>query len=515
MDNIYEEKFNIYKTFTTAEEKIYISYASAESDGKPIRQSTLINKFRKMFPSLKETTDIISKEYEVINEKVTYEELLEQMAKLNDGKEIKDLEMWSNVYEYYANNKSWESKLQQDIKVLGYTNKPEAINKENVKKLYGTSLKTSVSKLETFRACPFSYFMKYGLRIKEKEELKIQSFDTGSFLHNIIDEFFKEIKNADKGLAELEEDEIGKIVDKLVEIELENNFKYTFTATVKYKMLVQRLKKIINKSLKYIIYSLINSDFSVIGTELEFGEGKGLSEIHLKSKKGIEIIISGKIDRTDVSEKTDKKYIRVIDYKSSDKDIDFNKVYMGLQIQLITYLDAINNKNEYIPAGVFYFPLIEKLISSKKKMTEEEVEKEIAKKFRMQGVILNETDVIKMQDRTLVKNKSNIIPAGLLASGEISKTATKNGVDTSEFDILRKYALKTITDIADEILDGVIDIKPYKQAQSSPCDYCEYKDICEFDPKTEGNSYRYIAKQSKEEVLKKMKNEFGGNEDVL
>ena len=507
MENIYEENFNIYKIFTTAEEKINISYASAESTGSTIRPSIFINKLKKMFPNLKEMSDTIKKEYEIVNEKVTYEELLEQISEVNDGKKIENLDTWVNVYQYFENSLKWQKKLKKDITALSYTNQPQLLKKENVTKLYGKTLKTSVSKLETFRACPFSYFMKYGLRIKEKEELKIQSFDTGSFLHNIIDNFFKEMQKESKGLAELEEEEIKKIVDILVEKELEDNCKYIFTATVKYKLLVQRLKKIINKAIKYIIYSLINSDFKVKGTEVEFGEGKKLKEIQLESKNGIKIILNGKIDRVDVSEKTNEKYVRIIDYKSSDKDIDFNKVYMGLQIQLITYLDAIDNQEQYIPAGIFYFPLIEKIIGAKKKITEEEIEKEIAKKFRMQGVILNLVDAIKMQDRTLVKNKSNIIPAGLLASGDLSERLTANGVDLEEFYVLRKYALKTIKDIADEILEGVIEIKPFKKGQTIPCTYCDYKDICGFDIKKENNSYRNVGNKSKDDILANMKNE--------
>ena len=74
---------------------------------------------------------------------------------------------------------------------IDYTNLPENINKETIEKLYGNTLNASVSKLEKFAQCPFSYYLQYGLRLKEKEELKVQNFDTGSFMHEAIDEFFK------------------------------------------------------------------------------------------------------------------------------------------------------------------------------------------------------------------------------------------------------------------------------------------------------------------------------------
>ena len=53
---------------------------------------------------------------------------------------------------------------------LNYTNVPEKISKENINKLYGDSFKTTVSKMEKYMSCPFSYFLQYGLRIQDEDE---------------------------------------------------------------------------------------------------------------------------------------------------------------------------------------------------------------------------------------------------------------------------------------------------------------------------------------------------------
>lgn len=42
---------------------------------------------------------------------------------------------------------------------------------------------------------PISYYLQYGLKLKEREELKVQNFDTGSFMHEVIDQFFEKVKN--------------------------------------------------------------------------------------------------------------------------------------------------------------------------------------------------------------------------------------------------------------------------------------------------------------------------------
>src|SRR5699024_7554778 len=58
LENLYDDKFNIYKAFTTAENMIFLSYSSADTDGSALRPSIYISKIKKMFPKLIEESDI-------------------------------------------------------------------------------------------------------------------------------------------------------------------------------------------------------------------------------------------------------------------------------------------------------------------------------------------------------------------------------------------------------------------------------------------------------------------------
>lgn len=504
IDKLYEDNFNIYKAFTTAENRIYLSYVSSDSDGKSLRPSMLIGKIKKMYPKLQEKSDVISKRYEVVNETITYEELIENIAKLKNKEKIE--EIWYHVYQYYKLQNEWNTKLQKDLEALNYTNLPERIKKENIDRLYGSTLNTSISRLEKYRSCPFSYYLQYGLRLKEKEQLRIQSFNTGSFMHETIDEFFEYVKQEDLNLAELEEEQIFNIVSKIVEEDLKLGKNFTFTATAKYKVLVRRLKKIISKALKYIIETIIHSDFRIEGTEIEFGKKGRYEPIILELENGKKIEITGKIDRVDTADSENGKYLRIIDYKSSAKNIDLNEVYAGLQIQLLTYTDAICKEEDIMPAGIFYFSLLEQMVKAEKKMKDEEIEEMIRKNFRMKGLIIADVKIIKMNDNTLKSGSSKLVPAALTTSGTINEKWT-NGVKSEEFKILQDYIYKTIKDIAREILSGNIDLKPYYKKGKTPCEYCEYKGICGFNPRQNNNNYRYIDQRTKDEILAKMQQE--------
>lgn len=200
----------------------------------------------------------------------------------------------------------------------------------------------------------------------------------------------------------------------------------------------------------------------------------------------------------------DGKYLRIIDYKSSSKNIDLNEVYAGLQIQLLTYSDAICKEEDIMPAGVFYFPLLEQIVKVGKNKTEEEIEKLIQKNFKMKGLILADVKIIQMNDNTLTSGTSKLVPAGITTKGEINKRNT-SGVSKEEFKILQDYIDHIIKQISKEILSGKIDVKPYRRRKKNFCEYCNYQTICGFNTKQNNNVYHYIEKKSKDDVLQKMK----------
>lgn len=504
LENLYEDNFNIYKAFTTAEEKLYLSYASSDSSGKSLRPSMLIIKIKKIFPKLMEKSDVINKQYQIVNENVTYEELLENLYRLQNEEKIDDI--WYAVYNYYKSQNEWKLNLENDLNGINYTNNPKDVDKEIIEKLYGNTLNTSVSRLEKYSSCPFSYYLQYGLKLKEKEELKIQSFNTGSFMHETIDSFFEYVKEQDINLPHLLEDEesIQKIVEKIIDEELELSKNLVFTATAKYKLLVQRLKRIVSKALKFIIEGIVYSEFNIEGTEIEFAKNSKFKPIILNLDDGKKVEITGKIDRIDTAQNEDGKYLRIIDYKSSAKNIDLNEVYAGIQIQLLTYLDAVCKQEDLMPAGILYFSLLEQMIKSDKKISTEEIEDEIRKNFKMKGLILADVKIINLHDKTLKSGTSKIIPAALTTSGEVNKKWT-SGVGKEEFKILQDYIYKTIKEISKEILNGRIDIKPYNKKGKTPCEYCSYKAICGFNPRMHDNKYNYITNKSNDEIILKMK----------
>lgn len=493
-DNIYEENFNIYKAFTTAEEELFLSYASSSSDGSALKPSTLIYKIKKIFPNIKEESDIIQKEDIITNKKATFETLLSNLRDFEDGKMINPI--WFDIYKIYDRDIEWSEKLKKAIEGENYTNNPEKISKENLEKMYGNTIFTSISRLEQYRRCPFSFYLKYGLNINEQDSFKIQSIDTGTFMHDVIDSFFRKIQDEGYDIKKLSEEELERIVKEIIEEKLKLNKNYIFSSTAKFRTLTSRLTRVLLKAMKYIVESIKKSDFEILGHEMEFGKVGGYPAIEVKLDDGKKVEITGKIDRVDVLKTNDGQYVRIIDYKSSTKDIDLDEVVAGLQIQLLTYMDAVTKIEDFMPAGALYFNLIEPVIKADRTTTKEEIEEQIRKQFKMKGIVLADINIIRKMDKDLKQGSSNIIPVYIDSKDNIS-TQKSSCANQEQFEKLQEYTLKTIKEIAKEIFAGIIDIKPYYKNKKTGCDYCNYKPICQFN--SNNNKYNYIP-HFKEEI---------------
>ena len=189
------------------------------------------------------------------------------------------------------------------------------------------------------------------------------------------------------------------------------------------------------------------------------------------------------------------------------ENIDLNEVYAGLQIQLLTYLDAACKEEDLLPAGILYFNLIEQMVKAEKNIGIEKIEEQIRKGFKMKGLILADVKVVKLHDKNLDSGYSNLVPAYISKkTGDISE-GNSSCVSKEEFKDLQDYMYKVIKQISNEILSGKIDLKPFYKNKKTPCSYCDYRSICNFNNGACQNKYNFIDEKSKKEILEKIKQE--------
>ncbi|MNP27572.1 ATP-dependent helicase/deoxyribonuclease subunit B [compost metagenome] len=238
------------------------------------------------------------------------------------------------------------------------------------------------------------------------------------------------------------------------------------------------MKKVITTISK----SFNQSEYVPYGYEIEFKEGSIFAPIHVKLSDDNDMFLVGKIDRIDILNVEDKSYARIVDYKSSSKDLSVDDIKEGLSLQLVTYLYAfIENMNKkegitVLPSAMLYFNLSDKLVSLKNYTNDTKlIEKEIIKTLRMKGIFLSDTEIIKKMDKK-VDSEERLIDISLRT---INSNKSKRVLNQEDYSKLCTDATQILKQIGNEVLSGRVKIAPYKKRDV--CKYCSYSSICRKD----------------------------------
>lgn len=515
-----EEEFSIYTSFTKPSEYLFISYALGDSEGKTLRPSMIVDRLKKVYPNLTIDSDVVKdeeKELKLIATPIsTFKYLVENLRNKLDGNKIEKI--WWEVYDWYYNEEKWREKLNLAIEGLFHNNQQESIEEGYSRQIYQFPFRSSISRLETYVNCPYSHFIKYGLKPEERKIYEIKNPDVGMLYHNSIEEFSKELSIEKLSWDQLSREKSDEIVEKVLDKMIDEFQHGVLLSTHRYKYMINRLKRISKRALWTITEHIRSGDFTPIQHEVSFGEGPDskIPPIIINLPNGEEIRLEGRIDRVDILEGEEGSYVKIIDYKSGTKAFNLSDAYYGLQIQLLVYADAIISnghkliKNQVYPAGVFYFRIDDPMIESDEEDLEA-IEKEIAKKLKLDGIILKDINIVKSMDRNIEEmNSSSIIPVSIKKDGEFSKNSSV--IDKEDLDNLIKHVKGLIAKIAEEILKGKIRIEPCKVDKYVSCTYCEFSSICQFETSFEDNKYRNIKKLKDEDVILKLKEKTGGED---
>ncbi len=94
---------------------------------------------------------------------------------------------------------------------------------------------------------------------------------------------------------------------------------------------------------------------------------------------------------------------------------------------------------------------------------------------------------------------SDILPVSINKK-EQTVGAKSSAASIEQFEQLRRHVKSLLTKLGEEIIDGSISISPYKKNKATPCSYCNYMSICQFDTRLKENKFRNIQDKKDNEV---------------
>lgn len=505
-DKAYMEEHLVYNAITIADSKLYLSYSVSDSAQRALRPSRIISGVKEIFPQVEFydfTLDGLDFK-KISNKSGTYPQLIENLRKRYDGKKISPV--WDEVYAFFKKDEEYKEKLNSALENFKRKNQAEKIKKEILDKMYEGGVTTSVSRLESYNRCPFSYYVNYMLKAKPKKKAQITGVDVGTLIHEVISRFSIGLKKENKNWREIDEEYIDKKVDEIIDELYAFINPYILSQNQRMAYLILRLKRISKKSIKLIKHHITSGKFEPLGYEVSFSDNGQFKPLTISLPTGQKVKLTGRIDRIDVLNKNGESFIRIIDYKSHHKDFNLTDVYYGLNLQLAVYMGAVlESGNENLqkvkkPAGMLYFKLDDPVVELAPDSLEEDIEYEMQQKLKMRGLLVEDEEIIKSMDVN-IGSKSTVIPAELTKEGKLS--ASSSLATMEQFNMLIKHAKKVVKELSSLLLSGEIPIRPArkdKNNENTACAYCDYKSICAF----EGDNFNDIFKLKAEEVYKKI-----------
>lgn len=466
------ENYMAYKSATAPSEKLFVSFYRSDLTGGTYMQSSIINEILGIFPGI-----VLHREEEYCSAKdCTWAVLpaFEECARNfnNDSDESRALK------KYFSENEEFKDKYN----ALVNANKAKPFifdDKSNVNLLFGDDLKISASQVEKFSLCRFSYFCNYGLNVRERRKAEINPLEYGTFIHYIMEIFFS--KYSKNEFSAMTDSEITDECDRILDDYVAKHFGGAEKNTPRFMYRFNKIRENVHFLVLHIIGELKNSGFEPMDCELKIGSD--IPSYTLELPTGQKISLRGSVDRVDILKKGGKKYIRIIDYKTGSKEFKLSDILYGLNLQMLIYLYAITlggeeRYGEVTPAGILYMPATVKEIFANADMTEDEINSQVAKGLKMNGMLINSLDVIDNSDTAYISfptKKGTLTVGGGLASLE-------------ELGMIFKKLDMTVADMGKQLFSGNVEASPLKGGKDS-CEYCPYDSICAYHMSDCRNSF--------------------------
>lgn len=465
-DEIFIKKhLKLLKTYTIATKKMYISWPSTDSSGKKGVPAEIVEKIQKVFPNIKI-------ENEDKQEIWTKRDVLKNFAH-----EHKNNSLISCDLKNMLKNDDFFSKK---VEIIENMHKNEDLNLKNKYMFFlNKEIILTPSQIENYFTCPFKYFCKYVLKLKNNENNQFNSLEYGNLVHYVLEKFF--VNNCQNNVVDLEKIDVNNEIKKIIdEFKIKNNSFYVNNSRISY--LYHRCATTLEFFIRHISKEINQNVFKPEYFELKISSDGIVNPLVIKYNDCL-IKVEGKIDRIDTMNHLGRNFFRIIDYKTGAKKFNLSYNLFGLDMQMIIYSNIVyNNQKNMFPAGILYITVKRPLVNFDK--NEEKTNMELAKKTAMQGLILNEESVLAGISST--ENSFFSLP---------NKAKTKKAeylMNFNDFKTVFKHSENKIKIMVDNLVAGKIAPMPIMQENHTSCEWCQYKSVCKYDK----NKFVFVKKIS-------------------
>ena len=374
-----------------------------------------------------------------------------------------------------------------------------SVERKHIRSLYGSRLNLSASQVDRQAECRMSYFLKYGLRAKERKEASVDPAEFGTYVHAVLEKTARRVMELG-GFRQVSLEETMDIAKAYSEEYARERFSQIESERISY--LFRRNWRELEMVVEELWQELKESRFIPEDFEVAFGEEGRMPPVDIPGGT-MEAVLRGFVDRVDIWNENGRNYFRVVEYKTGKKDFDYCDVFNGVGLQMLLYLFALEQGGEAVvgsqavAAGVQYFPARAPLVTSDGRLTDEEAEQARQKEWKRRGLLLNDEDVLQAMEPGEDGKR-------LCCTRKKDGTISGDLADREQLRQLRQYIFALLGKMVDDIASGNVTPNPYTRGTSfDACSFCPYGAVCHKASVEGRRDYRAMTAQRFWEEIEK------------
>lgn len=474
-------QLRVYKALALPTELLHISVAAADSRGA-LSDAHLLKKLFRMFPGAHVGGSAVDSGLAVTGAQSAFSEIARRL-----GGNGPVPEEWRAAFHVLYADPAWRERLDALRGAVEHALPPPRVKIPSDRGLLPRVI--SVSQLERFAGCPFQYFVQYGLKPAERKVFELSRMDAGSYLHAAMESVQRKIMALGEAFKSASDEETDALIEAAVRETQERLEADRMLGDPLTRYWSERLLETVRFCARHLIEELLCSEFSLAAVEIE------LEDAVLESG-GLRVPFKGRIDRVDVLRQGETEILRLVDYKSYAKKLEFGRVFHGLDIQLPVYAHAllaqVRREGRQADIGaLLYAGLDYPVLNTEKQGAEAQVQRE--QSMRRQGKLISDPQVLQKMDSTLEPGvAARFIPVALTGKGAVRRQGN-SALSGEEMRAFLDRAVQAAREIMAAISAGEIAPVPAEDGKGRQCARCAFRPICRFDASLPGARVRRLS----------------------
>ena len=422
---------------------------------------------------------------------------------------------WEPVYQWFAAHAVCDDAV--DIarfhawKALSYRNNA-ALDPRHAAELFPTPLHATARQLESFRMCPYQHFARYGLGLNERRQRQVGPADLSRIFHDVLRQLVQELVDSDQSWQDLDDADAKRRLSRLTAHVGEYLRDELMLSTARNRYLLGHVEKTLALIASAQKSAAQRGGFRPAFVDIGFGSKPDdrMPPLTVRTPVGNETLLAGKIDRVDLLPDGSAS---ALDYRLSADPLDAGGAYHGLYLQLLSYLLVLEKNGRHLtpegnlsPAAAFCVGLSRSVRKDDPLDAPAPDDPRFHLMVKPRGIfdLARRQTIGQFPDRWKFRSDSAFHQEG---RHRWPSRQFRRGRRRMNSPPCFATSSSRIGQIADEIMAGRIDIRPYRMGIDTPCPRCEFRALCRLEPSP--GCYDDLETMKRDQMLQRVLEEQG------